>query len=435
VEQRGLQPHGEGCDADVVEHLNDLGDWRAEQWSSGDSSRTVKDVMQTLWHQRPQGSKEHAEHAPGSNGNGWHKDSRNGRQDCNPPARKHERYGQNRGPGSGQQHAMNGLGNGADWSPTTTPPFVPVGWSATRRSDDLPMPQGHGQMPRRQLPEQGHHVPAGPAAAHAADPHGLLLKSWCNGDLHEQYSAMLDRGYRGVPGDGMLDRRGPCYAQSRGGGEWWDSSMLPTWQEERRFLGAYEGQTYEPARAKQAWTALPPRSYPAHAQAVRPSESLAPPGGNARPEDSPERGAGGTRALHQDHVSPHSFAAMKRVVARVGKPMQFLKVIHVGCDKKEFEEAVESEKYPIVRGVPAAEGAYIGFMKDESFLEMRQQLSALNKRAVLQQTSGIKKRPHNTESRIRYKYEPFVLSAGDEEVPVLHRLERPTHPPSQPGRA
>ena len=51
-----------------------------------------------------------------------------------------------------------------------------------------------------------------------------------------------------------------------------------------RFLGAYEGQTYEPARAKQAWTALPPRSYPAHAQAVRPSESLAPPGGNARPK-------------------------------------------------------------------------------------------------------------------------------------------------------
>ena len=55
---------------------------------------------------------------------------------------------------------------------------------------------------------------------------------------------------------------------------------------------------------------------------------------------------------------------------------------------------------------------------------MRQQLSALNKRAVLQQTSGIKKRPHNTESRIRYKYEPFVLSAGDEEAPRNPRNPR-----------
>ena len=55
----------------------------------------------------------------------------------------------------------------------------------------------------------------------------------------------------------------------------------------------------------------------------------------------------GTRAEHQDRISPVAFEAMRRIVVQMDEPLQFLKVIHVGGDKRDFEEAVKRSGFPV----------------------------------------------------------------------------------------
>jgi hypothetical protein len=77
----------------------------------------------------------------------------------------------------------------------------------------------------------------------------------------------------------------------------------------------------------------------------------------------------------------------------------------------------------MVRGNPAVEGTYIGFVEDEDFDSMRKKLSELNKREVVQPHQAQKNRPRNTESRLRYKHLPFTVTEADTECPMLERVQ------------
>lgn len=136
----------------------------------------------------------------------------------------------------------------------------------------------------------------------------------------------------------------------------------------------------------------------------------------------------------RDFVSTTALKVMRDLVASTGTPLQFLKIIHVGGDRKLYDAELEREGLQVVYGAQPPEGDYVAFGPEEDMESMRAKLGDLNRRvralaarSRASTTRSAKAKPRNTESRLRIKYAAFLLSPGDDpDSPV--RLEAVTAP-------
>jgi hypothetical protein len=122
----------------------------------------------------------------------------------------------------------------------------------------------------------------------------------------------------------------------------------------------------------------------------------------------------------RDFVSTTALKAMRELVASTGTPLQFLKIIHVGGDRKLYDAELERVGLQVVHGAQPPEGDYVAFGPEEDMESMRAKLGDLNRRVRAlaarsrKSTTGTAKaKPRNTESRLRIKYAAFLLSPGD----------------------
>jgi hypothetical protein len=125
------------------------------------------------------------------------------------------------------------------------------------------------------------------------------------------------------------------------------------------------------------------------------------------------------RDAYRDKVSMTAFKSMRDFTARVGKPLSFLKVIHVGHGRDDVEMIVQQMGLPMVRGSPFTEGLYCAFDTTVPFEAMRELMIGV-KNAV-RRLPG-RANDGTAAARFRFRFRPFIVSANSESLPILEEI-------------
>lgn len=149
----------------------------------------------------------------------------------------------------------------------------------------------------------------------------------------------------------------------------------------------------------------PPRASPSLAEAFE--------GEEADPPEAQQRDA------YRDKVSVASFASMRQLAGRAREPLVFMKVIHLGRGRLDFEAEIERMGVPMVRGTPFTEGNYYGFSVGVDIEEMCYLLRSVGNTV---RGSDMRNRERGAETRIRLRFQPFAVSVNSTTLPILEEF-------------
>jgi hypothetical protein len=125
------------------------------------------------------------------------------------------------------------------------------------------------------------------------------------------------------------------------------------------------------------------------------------------------------RDAYRDKVSKTSFEGMRDLVALIGKPLMFLKVIHVGQGREDVETLIEQLGLPMVRGSPFTEGLYCAFDLGVPFEDMRELM--INIKNAVRRLPG-RANDGTAAARFRFRFRPFLVSSHNATVPTLEEI-------------